>query len=799
MPFLDIPNTVMAPPQFTAGPTTGFVENFGAAYDRQANNDALFGLEANLADRFAKSAQRYAEITGEDPPIFGLSTFGSVMRDRKGQDPASFWQRELFGAPGFADEGERAQFERLKEYDRKLAEAKKTNPDIQTFDDIIAEVEKNAQEIEKRAGDAASRAGVAGYAGLFAGAVVGSMTWRDPLNLATLGVGGVGRTMAMRIVTEGGAQAGIEAVNQFGGVQANRDLLGLERDNPLFNIAAAGVGGAALRGAVEGAVPAYRALERNLFPERAAARMIRDQIEGALRDPVTDERLLAYLYRQKDTPEVRAARTALEMDIEAKAENPYGTTREAGFILQRELNTLEEMIERPFSREALLAETAVRPGAGGAIEGTFDDAVRKIARAENPEVFAKVDALQARYEELAGIARQASDTLSTRTVADTIALQDPITAERIRTVEAELDGNIPKKRRQELERELDMLVSNFDEAALAKAENDFRIGPKKMAKQAERRAAEARKELNKAQRAADEAVKEVVERGRSLNPKTDDVNPTFALAQPPGRYVVVDRGMSMSEQLDTAVRAADALEEKRIDLAEADFVRMKAAADAPEPKDVDALDTKFGVEEMKYQAEGGELTNKPNPRGGYVEELEKLDPRLLDGWLAHGISATRGGSRTSALVSMVREQSQDYHSGPLLGDGGKAGGGGSTRTDARFLLVAKEGDPRGVWRYVVVNTRDDALVEKVREALPGQNVVTPKEFASALKRKQPGLDPSVNGKIDIGADEPVPLDFQVPVDVGPDGKSAATLSVQQILNEFDADEALVAAMRSCAI
>ena len=53
--------------------------------------------------------------------------------------------------------------------------------------------------------------------------------------------------------------------------------------------------------------------------------------------------------------------------------------------------------------------------------------------------------------------------------------------------------------------------------------------------------------------------------------------------------------------------------------------------------------------------------------------------------------------------------------------------------------------------------------------------------------------------IDIGADELVPEDFAIPVDIGPDGKSAKTMTVRQILDEFDADEALIQATRSCAL
>lgn len=81
-------------------------------------------------------------------------------------------------------------------------------------------------------------------------------SFRDPINIATMPLGGVGRNVATRILTAGVANAAVEAVEQpFVAIQ--REKLGetLTTREAAMNVAAAGLFGAGLQGVGEAAAP----------------------------------------------------------------------------------------------------------------------------------------------------------------------------------------------------------------------------------------------------------------------------------------------------------------------------------------------------------------------------------------------------------------------------------------------------------------------------------------------------------------------------------------------------------------
>lgn len=130
--------------------------------------------------------------------------------------------------------------------------------------------------------------GLAGFAGSMIGA------FADPVNVATLPIGGFGKTVAARVITEGLAQGAITTL-QTPQIAAAHHAMGEEYDvgDAAFDIATAAVGGMAIRGGIEAApridAAGYRALaplrerlpggtvgERDLA--RAFARMVPDDL-----------------------------------------------------------------------------------------------------------------------------------------------------------------------------------------------------------------------------------------------------------------------------------------------------------------------------------------------------------------------------------------------------------------------------------------------------------------------------------------------------------------------------------------
>lgn len=178
---------------------------------------------------------------------------------------------------------------------------------------------KKRQEIEAAEEVAARGNGIAA----FAGGVAGAMT--DPVNLLTLPVGGVGKTVLQRVLTEALVNAGVEAVMQPG-VQRQREQLGrrdLTPEEAGLNIVMAGVGAAALRGGIELAPAAGRAINDTLI--QPAIRKI---------DPDWDDKQLAKAFadmvpRELRTPEQEAALFVMQRTAEVEDASPYVRTHEA--------------------------------------------------------------------------------------------------------------------------------------------------------------------------------------------------------------------------------------------------------------------------------------------------------------------------------------------------------------------------------------------------------------------------------------------------------------------------------------
>ena len=226
------------------GRPTGFKENFDVALDQQILNESMRGFEAKLGEYEQENAKLASKLSGEN-----ISLPRKVVRSiREGN------------ATNESIESQK------KRYRAKLTELKAIYPEIKSYEEIVASIQKEAQELELKSADIQNRSTGSGAAGAFAGAMVGSFNPEtDPVNVATLGVGGVGKSIALKIATEAGANAAVESINQFTGVATNRQQLGLENSSSraLTNILAAGVGAGALRGLGEGGKAGINALKKS--------------------------------------------------------------------------------------------------------------------------------------------------------------------------------------------------------------------------------------------------------------------------------------------------------------------------------------------------------------------------------------------------------------------------------------------------------------------------------------------------------------------------------------------------------
>lgn len=200
-----------------------------------------------------------------------------------------------------------------------------------------------AAEKEKRQRAAYVAQGAEGVLGTVAGFSGGvTMAMQDPVNIATLPIGGFGRHVATRLLTEGLSQALVELA-LLPQAAENREALGeeLTGGEALLMMTYAAVGGAAFRGILEGAAYGGRALAERMRPlDEKLARAL----AGAEPTPATQFEALASVLAKEDpellgdvlraarggedgpgglTPEESAALGVLSRSAEIDAANPF--------------------------------------------------------------------------------------------------------------------------------------------------------------------------------------------------------------------------------------------------------------------------------------------------------------------------------------------------------------------------------------------------------------------------------------------------------------------------------------------
>jgi hypothetical protein len=646
MPFLDMQND-MLPSDIpgSAGPATGLGENFDAAFLDQSYNNSQMGLEAALEESYVQNQKIFENITGEKGTAFPLPVYLYAARRASGENPAGFFQQSLTGeSEDFHDPKQKKMLADFDALELKIGELKKQYPGVKNFSEILNEVQARAKDIEHNSASVAERGTMLGVTGSFAGRVAGSFTWRDPINIGTLGLGGIGKSMASRVLTEGAANAAVEAIDQFTGVQENRQLMGLEQVSPWQSIMYAGAGAALIRGGIEGAPSAYRALEAKISPERAMVRTFTDQINKSLAQPIdnlfarsglSDDELARFL-RERPDVDSRAAGYGLESEMEVRAANPYGDGVEADILHRERLRDAMAALDDRTGKDALLSSSAMIR-ALDTPEGTrfvipenatiTEPEAVVIAKSEDPELFRKLDEAQAKLSDATAQLTTAENNLRGRRVSDAVGLIDEPTGQRVRAIETELDETIPRARRQELERELDTLLANINPDEIDQAEKLFRGTTAKFDKrsfEASRRA--ARKDVNRLTKQAQDKVSKVAERQRLLRE-------TSPLRQQ-SRVALRDLFGPTADEVSATVKAVDDFDAKRVDYAAAAVQRARKpvvaeGAKAGEPGQVD-----IGLDEMVPENFAIPVETLANGDVRYVTVREILDDLADDDNLA---------------------------------------------------------------------------------------------------------------------------------------------------------------------
>lgn len=285
MTFFSEPNNdavSVEPTAAATGPLVGFLDSFETSYNSQVRGAAMYGIEKAFNDAAIEQTEKLRRAGIENIPNLSESAvgfFGWGSFDNDYLDIARFYQGQDI------DPDVRNQ---ITAFDTRIEELRKELPDLQlkTSREIWEDIRGQAQRYDMK--ERTDRRTLMGTVGSFIGGMAGAFNVEsDPWNVATLGVGGVGRSVGMRIATQGGAQGLIEGVNQVLGVQEQRDLLGLSTGlaDAAMRVGGAAVGGAVLQGVGEGLVVGAR---RWFLPDRADPAPAPDVLPNRRAQPVPD-------------------------------------------------------------------------------------------------------------------------------------------------------------------------------------------------------------------------------------------------------------------------------------------------------------------------------------------------------------------------------------------------------------------------------------------------------------------------------------------------------------------------------
>lgn len=261
------------------GPNRPFADSFAQAYDEQVTGNGMYSLIRGLEEAHSAYSNEVYQRTGKR-----LSPIFQVNNPFSSGDAFAF--AEALEQGGEMPESVKAQM-------TEIEELRKEYPDLPGLESVWDATKERAQAAERRGQTFQGRGRNRGSrVGGFLGAVVGAMDPRtDAVNTATLGLGGVGRSVLTRIATEMGFSSAVEAVNQFTGVQRSRQLLGLSYgfNQALEQVALTGAGAGVIRGAAEGVSAGGRRIQERIAAQQESATKARRQTVRERADAIDAE------------------------------------------------------------------------------------------------------------------------------------------------------------------------------------------------------------------------------------------------------------------------------------------------------------------------------------------------------------------------------------------------------------------------------------------------------------------------------------------------------------------------------
>lgn len=450
-------------PPITAGPSPSIWQSLTQGVSQQYHVDSSLGLYTEVINRYGNSIRAYENATGRSAmPTLGSSENTNLfVDDVQGRAPG-WWYRNIF-----TGELSKTEQDKLNQFREVNAWVKAQNrPDLPSMEQVIADVARMQQGVEAETERQSETSTVGGTVARFAGGAIGSLTPRDPLNLATLSIGGFGKSVATRIATEAAVQAGITGITDVASVNPNRQAVGLPEHSTMYDMLLAAAGGAAFRGLGEAAhVGIKRFIGAAPEPEKLP--------DGG----PTNEELHAAFDAMPDSPRTRAGRSILDAVDDIERVNPYGDSLNGHARFIEELRRVQDTL----GGEPMTAIARFLPPLPEMpfehIENNFDF---QLVREQQPELYGKLQSARAAIADVEGRITDTEQSIANLAPSDAIARIDPNSGELIRLYEQELrDPALTTERRADIQRKVNTIVQSLGPENVQRELINASIKPKK--------------------------------------------------------------------------------------------------------------------------------------------------------------------------------------------------------------------------------------------------------------------------------------------------------------------------------
>lgn len=545
MSFFDTSHFDAMPTAKPILPEVGFLDSIKQGYEQQIRVDSPFSLEAEIESVWVEQLKTYQRMTGEELRVpLDLQALGQYARSVRGEDQ-TFWNKTITGEIAPLTQKNIAALQAADEKMRALGD-----PNIKSFAELLDEVAAMQQQVEGETAQVGERGS---FLGEIIGGIGGSFSSRDPVALATLGVGGFGRTVAAKIATEMGLAGTIVAGTEAAMTNPNRELAGLPERSVLQDALFAAAGAGILRGGAEG-----------------VAKLISRQADAAEPDfdvDFRDAQLASMFENASASPRARAGLEILQDVRQLEAASPYGASPAGLARFSAELQDVRAVLGGLVQTETALPFAVTRP----AVPFEFIERAAdfQIVKERSPQVWVRLEAAQARIAEIDAERVVIKTQLDEPNLIETVRLVDEDAADRLETLAAILERpDLPEPERAAVTLEADNIITRVGRDNIEKALNDSEIPARQRLKRLPKGRKAAQKRYREALAAVERERDQLQALARAQQSKEQasaiDLFTPAGLSQPLlgahlSHDVVAEQAERLTRLADEAPDATDAL------------------------------------------------------------------------------------------------------------------------------------------------------------------------------------------------------------------------------------------------